>query len=137
MEVPRSFDSGLRRRHWKRSREISMTECLLPDVRQHQDIVFPQRMHADSRRAVEIEGCTQDGDAGESQSPVPSHKLPVTSHQSLASSHFNEKWEPPGFYPSISYRNCCAHSIEAYFILGNHPSILIKYIIEYQWICYK
>ena len=80
MEVPRSFDSGLRRRHWKRSREISMAEHLLPDVRQHQDIVFPQRMHVDSRRAVEIEGCTQDGDAGESQSLATSYQSPVTSH---------------------------------------------------------
>ena len=73
MEAPRSFDSGLRRRHWKRSREISMAERLLPDVRQHQDIVFPQRMHADSRRAVEIEGCARDDDAVESQSLVPGH----------------------------------------------------------------
>ncbi len=59
-----------------------MTECVLPDVRQHQDIVFPQRMHADSRRALEIEGCARDGDAGESQFLVP-------SYQSLVTSHFN------------------------------------------------
>ena len=50
-----------------------MAERLLPDVRQHQDIVFPQHMHADSRRAVEIEGCARDDDAVESQSLVPGH----------------------------------------------------------------
>lgn len=31
-----------------------MAERSLLDVRQHQDIVFPWRIHADSRRAVEI-----------------------------------------------------------------------------------
>ena len=47
-----------------------MAERSLPDVRQHQDNVFPRRIHADSRRAVEIEGYARDDDAGESQSPV-------------------------------------------------------------------
>ena len=65
-----NFDSASRRRHFERSREISMAERSLPDVRQHQDIVFPKRIHTDSRSAVEIEGCARDDDAGESQSPV-------------------------------------------------------------------
>ena len=65
---PRSFC-----RHFERSREIYMAERSLPDVRQHQDIVSPQRIHADSCRAVETEGCSRDDDAEEPQSPVTSH----------------------------------------------------------------
>ena len=53
-EAPRNFDSASRRRHFERSREISIAERSLPDVRQHQDIAFPQRIHADSHSAVEI-----------------------------------------------------------------------------------
>ena len=53
-EAPRSFDSISRRRHFERSREISIAERSLPAVRQHQDIVFPRHIRADSRRAVEI-----------------------------------------------------------------------------------
>ena len=48
-----------------------MVERSLPDVRQHQDIVFPWRIHADSRRAVEIEGCTRDDDTKGWLSPRP------------------------------------------------------------------
>ena len=58
-------------RHFERSREIFIAERSSPDVRQHQDIVFPRRIHADSRNAVKIEGCTRDdddNDAGESKS---------------------------------------------------------------------
>ena len=55
-------------RHFERSREIFIAERSSPDVRQHQDIVFPRRIHADSRSAVKIEGCARDDDAGESQS---------------------------------------------------------------------
>ena len=54
IEAPRSFDSASRCRHFERSREIYMAERSLPDVRQHQDIVSPQHIHADSSRAVEI-----------------------------------------------------------------------------------
>ena len=54
IEAPRSFDSASRLCHFERKREISMAERSLPDVRQHQDIVFPRRIHADSRSAVEI-----------------------------------------------------------------------------------
>ena len=54
MEAPRSFDSASRRRHFERSREISIAVRSLPDVRQHQAIVFPQRIHADSRSARKI-----------------------------------------------------------------------------------
>ena len=50
-----------------------MAERSLPDVRQHQDIVSPQCIHADFRSAVEIEGYARDNDAGESQSLVTSH----------------------------------------------------------------
>ena len=50
-----------------------MAERSLPDVRQHQDIVFPLRMHADFRSAAEIEGYARDDDVGESQSLVTSH----------------------------------------------------------------
>ena len=41
-------------RHFERSREIFIAERSSPDVRQHQDIVFPQRIHADSRSARKI-----------------------------------------------------------------------------------
>ena len=41
-------------RHFERSREIFIAECSSPDVRQHQDIVFPRRIHTDSRSAVKI-----------------------------------------------------------------------------------
>ena len=63
-------------RHFERSREIFIAERSLPNVKHHQNIVFPRRIHADSRSAVKIEGCARDDDAGESQSPV-------TSYQSL------------------------------------------------------
>ena len=36
-------------RHFERSREIFIAERSSPDMRQHQDIVFPRRIHADSR----------------------------------------------------------------------------------------
>ena len=39
IEAPRSFDSASRLCHFERSREISIAEYSLPDVRQHQDIV--------------------------------------------------------------------------------------------------
>ena len=41
-------------RHFERSREIFIAERSSPDVRQHQDIVFPRRIHADSRSARKI-----------------------------------------------------------------------------------
>ena len=71
--VVRSFDSTSRRRHFERKREISIAERSLPAVRQHQDIVFPRRIRADSHRAVETLGYARDDDAGESQSLVTSH----------------------------------------------------------------
>ena len=71
-EAPRSFNSASRRCHFERSREISMAERSLLDVRQHQDIVFPWRIHADSRRAVEIEGCARDDDTKGWLFPRPS-----------------------------------------------------------------
>ena len=68
-------------RHLERSREISMAECSLPDVRQHLDIVSPQCIPADFRSAVEIEGCARDDDAGKSQSLVTSHsRLLIPRH---------------------------------------------------------
>ena len=65
-EAPQSFDGALRRRHFERSREISIAERSLPDVQQHQDIVFPRRIHADSHSAVETLGYARADDAGES-----------------------------------------------------------------------
>ena len=41
-------------RHFERSREIFIAERSSPDVRRYQDIVSPQRIHADSRSAVKI-----------------------------------------------------------------------------------
>ena len=41
-------------RHFERKREIFIAERSSPDVRQHQDIVFPRRIHTDSRSAVKI-----------------------------------------------------------------------------------
>ena len=41
-------------RHFERSREIFIAERSSPDMRQHQDIVFPRRIHTDSRNAVKI-----------------------------------------------------------------------------------
>ena len=66
------FNSASRRCHFERSREIFMAERSLPDVRQHQDIVFPWRIHADYRSAVEIEGCARDDDTKGWLSPRPS-----------------------------------------------------------------
>ena len=60
-------------RHFERSREIFIAERSSPDVRHHQDIVSPRRIHADSRSAVKIEDCARDDDAGKSQSLVTSH----------------------------------------------------------------
>ena len=54
--------AALSYRHFERSREIFIAERSSPDVRQHQDIVFPRRIHADSRSAVKIEGCARDDD---------------------------------------------------------------------------
>ena len=71
-EAPRSFNSASCCCHFERKREISMAERSLADVRQHQDIVFPWRIHADSRRAVEIEGCARDDDTKGWLSPRPS-----------------------------------------------------------------
>ena len=69
-----------------------MAERSLPDVRQHQDNVFPRRIHADSRRAVEIEGYARDDDAGESQSPVtPNPQSLIPSHASLLSNFEGKK----------------------------------------------
>ena len=81
-EAPRSFNSASRRCHFERSREISMAERSLPDVRQHQDIVFPWRIHADSRRAVEIEGCARDDDTKGWLSPRPSGIAPFIRRRS-------------------------------------------------------
>ena len=75
-EAPRSFNSASRRCHFERSREIFMAERSLPDVRQHQDIVFPWRIHADYRSAVEIEGCARDDDTKGWLSPRPSGIAP-------------------------------------------------------------
>ena len=60
-----------------------MAERSLPDVRQHQDLVFPRRIHADSRSAVEIEGCARDDDAGESQSPVTANPQSLAAYPSF------------------------------------------------------
>ena len=57
IEAPQNFDSASRRRHFERSREIFIAERSSPDVRQHQDIVFPRRMHADFLR------CSKDPSA--------------------------------------------------------------------------
>ena len=79
IEAPQNFDSASRRRHFERSREIFIAERSSPDVRQHQDIVFPRRIHADSRSAVKTLGCARDDDARESQSLVTSHQSLVTN----------------------------------------------------------
>ena len=69
-----------------------MAERSLPDMRQHQDNVFPRRIHADSRRAVEIESYARDDDAGESQSPVtPNPQSLIPSHSSLLSNFKGKK----------------------------------------------
>ena len=49
-----------------------MAERSLPDVRQHQDIVFPWRIHADYRSAVEIPRLARDDDTKGWLSPRPS-----------------------------------------------------------------
>ena len=79
-------------RHFERSREIFIAERSSPDVGQYQDIVFPRRIHADSRSAVKIEGCARDDDAGESQS------LLIPNPQSLAthSLKYREKLDTYG-----------------------------------------
>ena len=41
-------------RHFEHSREIFIEERSSHDVRQHQDIVFPRRIHVDSLSAVKI-----------------------------------------------------------------------------------
>ena len=68
-EAPRSFDSTSRRRHFERKREISIAERSLPAVRQHQDIVFPRRIHADFLQ------CSKDPSAtlGMTMPENPSH----------------------------------------------------------------
>ena len=70
IETPQNFDSASRRRHLERSREIFIAERSSPDVRQHQDIVFPRRIHADSRSAVKIEGYARNDDAREALSKL-------------------------------------------------------------------
>ena len=63
-------------RHFERSREIFIAERSSPDVRQHQDIVFPRRIHADFLQ------CSKDPSAalGMTMSENPSHQSLVTSH---------------------------------------------------------
>ena len=63
-EAPRSFDSASRRRHFERSREISIAERSLPDVKQHQYVVSPQCIRADYCSAVKIEGYARDDATG-------------------------------------------------------------------------
>ena len=41
-------------RHFERSPEIFISERSSAHMRQHQDIGFPRRIHADSRNAVKI-----------------------------------------------------------------------------------
>ena len=69
----RNFDSASRRRHFERSREIYIAERSLPDVRQHQDIVFPWRIHADFLQ------CSKDPSAtlGMTMLENPSHQALV------------------------------------------------------------
>ena len=68
-------------------------------MRQHQDIVSPQCIHADSCRAVEIEGCARDDDAEETQSLV------TRGSQSLATNH-------PCFQTSGLAQGACRPLIE-------------------------
>ena len=75
-EAPRSFDSASRRRHFERSREIYIAERSLPDVRQHQDIVFPWRIHSDFLQYSKDPSAT----LGMTMLENPSHQSPVTSH---------------------------------------------------------
>ena len=63
-EAPRSFDSISRRRHFERSREISIAERSLSDVKQHQYVVSPQCIRADYCSAVKIEGYARDDATG-------------------------------------------------------------------------
>ena len=72
----RNFDSASRRRHFERSREIYIAERSLPDVRQHQDIVFPWRIHADFLQYSKDPSAT----LGMTMLENPSHQSPVTSH---------------------------------------------------------
>ena len=81
-EAPRSFDSVSRRCHFERSREISMAERSLLDVRQHQDIVFPWRIHADYRSAVESPRLARDDDTKGWLSPHPSGIAPFIRRRS-------------------------------------------------------
>ena len=84
IEAPQNFDSASRRRHFERSRESFIAERSSPDVRQHQDIVFPRRIHADFRSAVKTLGCALDDDAGEIPvTPNPQSLIP--SYSSLLS----------------------------------------------------
>ena len=68
-----------------------MAERSLTDVRQHQDIVSPQRIHADSCRAVEIEGCARDDDAEETKSLVTQGSQSLATHSSFQTSVSNKK----------------------------------------------
>ena len=55
IEKRREVSIALRaHRHFERSQEIFIAERSSPDVRQHQDIVSPQRIHADFHSAVKI-----------------------------------------------------------------------------------
>ena len=45
-------------RHFERSREIFIAERSSSHMRQHQDIVFPRRIHTDSRNAVKDPSAT-------------------------------------------------------------------------------
>ena len=57
-------------RHFERSPEIFIAERSSPDMRQHQDIVFPRRIHADSRVQERSLGCARDDDTGRRQSDI-------------------------------------------------------------------
>ena len=82
----RNFDSASRRSHFERSREIYIAERSLPDVRQHQDIVFPWRIHADFLQYSKDPSAT----LGMTMLENPSHQSPVTPNpQSLIPSYLS------------------------------------------------
>ena len=92
-----------------------MAERSLPDVRQHQDNVFPRRIHADSRRAVEIEGYARDDDAGESQSPVtPNPQSLVSNFEGKKSSRAEDPWR--GVAPTAPDR--VPHRAQLYVVVS-------------------
>ena len=106
-EAPWSFDSASRCHHFERSREIYIAERSLPDVRQYQDIVSPQCIHADSCRARDPSAAL-----GMTMPKNPSHQSLVTRGSHSLATH-------SGFQTSVSNKKSrhatTSHRVIFYF----------------------